>query len=1504
MSVESNLFEIERRIVGFKSTTSLPGGGTLAWNADPNSVTNNNTAGETLLYNCPMASQYTQDDGTAWRKSIVPNIWVEIGSGGGGGTSSDGYSRVFINSELISGILTVTHGLSSSSDIVHVSVMDNNNNLIVPDNIEFISGNQCEIDLSAFVPIDSNWCLNVGFGGTGTGGGIVDPLQVDGDTVTPLTGSFNWDGAVISGLNDPHNIAINNKVSLSYTVPSQIWVNCELTTNGSDDYILIPIDGNSVEYIVTGQQFIVTGGVTDGNVYALSNTISLNGTLIPDYHLSNITLVTGANITLPLYPLIDTPTSIDRVGGEQILYIDSQVLGISPTTITIDKNTTFSKNIENIDIYSTHYIRNGNLGINKIDPKYPLDVNGTVNVDKLISNRNLSKFDIDENSISLNENELVFFGTGPEKQLTLSSEYYQYYDENSDGVSDEIVTGNANMTITPYGLDCFVTMVSGGTNYHLESYSIDSDGLKLGTIYDIGESFATTTLLFPLKATHQTIKTSELDKYIGLIRIDGNTDTYHTGYYEVSPETGFNITPKIAFRDSGHAVPATHRLRQVISIKTDVDNEHVRYYALLVQNGTSEYYIQMVKIDMDTLNETFGVMSLISDRVEYTNSEVFGHYRENSGDINIFFNIKGNFEIKSASCDNDNMDIGPFNIDRNIPMDGGHLLYVECFDTYIGTNSFDFKAIIHSTGSYTILESSYKSGSRKIVAYIINNIDARVHGSHTFVIRQMGLSSKVVAFGHHTDRNVVVIDLNTKTIKSSDLGGTWDYIDVASARMRMVALSDRISYLEYGDSFKTIKFFDNGIGILEEVKENVAYVMMQGTYNSILHGFDIGDDIYLGSIMGVQKTTLGFSKNTSCGVKLGEIIANNKLYFNPQLNTNSGFTIPEESAPTTINALNVTEIITSEYTASSWDNVRCNTASGGEGGSPFTVNLPASPTDGDIIAISDINNSFNNYPVTLDAGSIDIENNGSTKELNVDNIYIQLIYCSEKNNWLIEDNYPFQIDIIEDGENDGELLSWSESGQKYVNINSNNARWNSDINIIESKISAKGISNKILPLESNDWCDIAHGGGVTVMVKYTDTNHFAYSHDSGETWNYQLPPNDPADNNGWVRVCYGNGVFVAVAHTGGINNLERVCTSPDGVNWTLRTMPEVAQLRGIAYGDGVFIAVAESGTNRIFRSVDDGVTWTALAIATVNEWYDITYENNIFMVHGKSTGAGFPIIKSIYYSSGTVWTSSSTGMTTIEPRSIASGNGVTIIAGLTGPLIRSVDYLTTSDIIIGTGNTLWQDVIFAEGMFFIFSSNSSGNNFGYSSDNGLTWTYKRISGYRFKKACYVNGKILATTVQSSLVIFDVSRDNQKIKDSLVPLKQTYVHVNSGTSGYLADTLKVISWGIPNIDELSEMSENYFTAKHSGTYSFSFNFVTETKSWVINDGFDLSVYINDTLFQEIDSQIITSNVSKKIYINGSINIKMKQGDVFKLMGYSHDTISFTDTVRTFLTIARI
>ena len=114
---------------------------------------------------------------------------------------------------------------------------------------------------------------------------------------------------------------------------------------------------------------------------------------------------------------------------------------------------------------------------------------------------------------------------------------------------------------------------------------------------------------------------------------------------------------------------------------------------------------------------------------------------------------------------------------------------------------------------------------------------------------------------------------------------------------------------------------------------------------------------------------------------------------------------------------------------------------------------------------------------------------------------------------------------------------------------------------LETAISSNGNSwatGGNLP-SSAAWSSIAYGNGRFVAIAGT-SRKAAYSIDKGVTWTAsasQLPSSQT-----WTRVSYGHGLFLAVA-----SGTDVCATSPDGINWTARTMPSSSNWISAIFGN-------------------------------------------------------------------------------------------------------------------------------------------------------------------------------------------------------------------------------------------------------------------------------------------------------------------------------------------------
>ena len=89
ISIDDLWFELQRRVPLYKTGTTMPDGSLLGYDGDPNDADKDNSPGELLVYYSPQGTLYQESGGNMWRKSETPNVWLPVGSAGGGGSGDN-----------------------------------------------------------------------------------------------------------------------------------------------------------------------------------------------------------------------------------------------------------------------------------------------------------------------------------------------------------------------------------------------------------------------------------------------------------------------------------------------------------------------------------------------------------------------------------------------------------------------------------------------------------------------------------------------------------------------------------------------------------------------------------------------------------------------------------------------------------------------------------------------------------------------------------------------------------------------------------------------------------------------------------------------------------------------------------------------------------------------------------------------------------------------------------------------------------------------------------------------------------------------------------------------------------------------------------------------------------------------------------------------------------------------------------------------------------------------
>jgi len=264
-----------------------------------------------------------------------------------------------------------------------------------------------------------------------------------------------------------------------------------------------------------------------------------------------------------------------------------------------------------------------------------------------------------------------------------------------------------------------------------------------------------------------------------------------------------------------------------------------------------------------------------------------------------------------------------------------------------------------------------------------------------------------------------------------------------------------------------------------------------------------------------------------------------------------------------------------------------------------------------------------------------------------------------------------------------------------------------------------------------DFHGAAFGNGTFVAVG--DTGALYVSTGNGATWEsvYTMIFDDFQD------VAFGNGVFAAVYgrydRTEWISGVATAFADNTSA-WTTHEPGITTQgdpLKAIAFGDGAFVCV---GDNAVWRSLDNGVTWTGATVAGITGLSGIAYGNGRFVA--VSAGDNAAIVST---DRGATWTLHAGAPQVVG---VAFGNGVFLAVDGYGDVWTSADGADWTQ--AGTLQDLPSydetptGVTFAAGLFVALTD----ARIAWSADLGATWAGDRgNAGYN--DAAYGNGRFVA-----------------------------------------------------------------------------------------------------------------------------------------------------------------
>lgn len=254
-----------------------------------------------------------------------------------------------------------------------------------------------------------------------------------------------------------------------------------------------------------------------------------------------------------------------------------------------------------------------------------------------------------------------------------------------------------------------------------------------------------------------------------------------------------------------------------------------------------------------------------------------------------------------------------------------------------------------------------------------------------------------------------------------------------------------------------------------------------------------------------------------------------------------------------------------------------------------------------------------------------------------------------------------------------------------------------------------------------------------------------------------------------------------------------ISVSSDGASWTARSMPSVQNWWSVTYGNNIFVTVPNGGS--VAATSPDGITWTARTLPSSSSWASVTYGNGVFVavVNNSSVAATSP--------DGITWTAR-TLPSSSSWKSVTYGNGL-FVAVANGP---STVAASSSDGITWTARTLpsssqWNSVTYGNGVFAAVAYGPS--TVAATSTDGISWTARTLpTSSQWQSVTYGNGVFVAVTTGPSTAAAS-SPDGITWSARTLPSSQTWVSVVYGngvfttvaysSSNAAATSLDGITW---------------------------------------------------------------------------------------------------------------
>ncbi len=166
--------------------------------------------------------------------------------------------------------------------------------------------------------------------------------------------------------------------------------------------------------------------------------------------------------------------------------------------------------------------------------------------------------------------------------------------------------------------------------------------------------------------------------------------------------------------------------------------------------------------------------------------------------------------------------------------------------------------------------------------------------------------------------------------------------------------------------------------------------------------------------------------------------------------------------------------------------------------------------------------------------------------------------------------------------------------------------------------SPDGINWTIITINVNAWYRIVWSQELGIFVTISEgttsvTNRIAYSYD-GINWNYA----DAPSLVNWRGLVWASGLGLFISSSNG-NVGNEIMTSPDAINWTLRTTISLNALQNLTYSPELNLVLGLSGASVIYSY--DGINWDSYNHGSNLDWRNICWSCELGVFVGVNNGA-------------------------------------------------------------------------------------------------------------------------------------------------------------------------------------------------------------------------------------------------------------------------------------------